>query len=88
MDIAITKMSSRGQIVIPQEIRKDITEGEKLVVLKDKNQIIVKKMNKMYDKFLEDLEFAKETEGALERINNGKCTKMEFDDFIKEMKKW
>ena len=28
MDVAITKMSSKGQIVIPTEMRKDIKEGD------------------------------------------------------------
>ena len=28
-----TKMSSRGQIVIPLEMRKDIKEGDKLIVI-------------------------------------------------------
>ena len=41
MDIAITKMSSKGQIVIPAEIRGDIKEGEKMVLIKNGKQIIL-----------------------------------------------
>ena len=38
-----TKMSSRGQIVIPLEMRKDIREGDKLIVIRTNNEIIIKK---------------------------------------------
>ena len=38
-----TKMSSRGQIVIPLEMRKDIQEGEKLIIIRKDNEIILKK---------------------------------------------
>jgi len=38
-----TKMSSRGQIVIPLEMRKDIQEGEKLIIIKKDNELIIKK---------------------------------------------
>jgi len=43
MMLDTTKMSSRGQIVIPLEMRKDIREGEKLIVIKKGNEIIIKK---------------------------------------------
>jgi len=35
-----------------------------------------------------DLEFARKTEGALERYDKGEFISMDADDFIKEMKKW
>ncbi len=43
MQIDTTKMSSRGQIVIPLDMRKDIKEGDKLIVIKKDNEIILKK---------------------------------------------
>ena len=43
-NISITKISSKGQVVIPQEMRKHLQEGDKLVVMKNKNQIILKKV--------------------------------------------
>ena len=36
----------------------------------------------------EDLEFAKRTDEALKRIESGKGIRMNFDEFIEEMKKW
>ena len=43
MEIATTKLSSRGQIVIPEDMRKDLKEGEKLIVIRKDNEIILKK---------------------------------------------
>ncbi len=44
-------------------------------------------MSKM-DQYMEDLEFARRTEEAYRRIEAGEGITMEFDEFIKEMKKW
>jgi len=87
-NISITKMSSKGQVVIPQDMREGLSEGEKLVVIKNGQQIILKKMDDFDKNLEEDLEFAKRTEEAWEEIEAGKGISMEFDDFIKEMKKW
>ncbi len=43
MMIETTRMSSRGQIVIPLEMRKDIKEGDRLIVIKRDDEIILKK---------------------------------------------
>ncbi|MEK6836270.1 MAG: AbrB/MazE/SpoVT family DNA-binding domain-containing protein [Nanoarchaeota archaeon] len=39
MEINMTKMSSKGQVVIPRELRKDIKEGDKLVVIRNADQM-------------------------------------------------
>ncbi|MEK6909081.1 MAG: AbrB/MazE/SpoVT family DNA-binding domain-containing protein [Nanoarchaeota archaeon] len=88
MEMNMTKMSSKGQVVIPQELRKDIKEGDKLLVIRNADQIIIKKASKMDKQFAEDLEFAKRTEEAWKRHDRGEFKTMEFDEFIKEMKKW
>jgi AbrB family looped-hinge helix DNA binding protein len=86
--ISITKMSSKGQVVIPLEMREDIEEGEKLVVIKNENQIIIEKME-FFDKNLEeDLEFARRTEEAWKQIDEGKFTSYTKDEFLKELEKW
>lgn len=36
----------------------------------------------------EDLEFARRTDKELKRIEKGNGVKMDFDEFIKEMKTW
>jgi len=43
MQIDTTKMSSRGQVVIPLDLRKGINEGDKLVVIRRGDEIILKK---------------------------------------------
>ena len=88
MEIAITKMSSKGQIVIPTEMRKNLKEGEKLIIIQNKGQLILKKASDLSKTLKEDIEFAKRTEQAWKRIEAGKGIKMDFDDFIEEMKKW
>jgi len=88
MEINMTKMSSKGQVVIPQELRKDIKEGDKLLVIRNADQIIIKKASKMDKQLAEDLEFARRTEEAWKRHDRGEFKTMEFDEFIKEMKKW
>ena len=88
MDVAITKMSSKGQVVIPSEMRKGFHEGDKLLIIHNDDQIIMKKASDLDKNLKEDLEFAKKTEEALKRIEEGKGIKMGFDKFIEEMKKW
>ncbi len=87
MDIAITKMSSKGQVVIPTEMRQDIQEGDKLVIIKNKEQIIMKKASDMDKSLKEDLEFARRTDEALERLEKGEGVRMDFDEFLTEAKK-
>jgi len=41
--IDTTRMSSRGQVVIPLDMREGINEGDKLVIIKRDNEIILKK---------------------------------------------
>ena len=88
MDIAITKMSSKGQVVIPAEMRVGINEGDKILIIQNDNQLIMKKASKLDSNLNEDLEFARKTDGAWKRIGEGKGIKMDFDDFVDEMKKW
>jgi len=88
MDVAITKMSSKGQVVIPAEMRKDINEGDKILIIQNDDQLIMKKASKLDSNLKEDLEFARKTDEAWKRIGKGKGIKMDFDDFVDEMKKW
>jgi len=88
MEVAITKMSSKGQVVIPTEMRSDINEGDKLLIIQNDGQLIMKKASKLDSNLKEELEFAKKTDEAWKRIEEGKGIKMDFDDFVDEMKKW
>ena len=88
MDVAITKMSSKGQIVIPAEMREDIKEGEKLLIIRDKTHILLRKASTMDEKLREDLEFARRTEEAWKEYDKGHFKSMSAKQFLKEMEKW
>ena len=88
MDIAITKMSSKGQIVIPVEMRKDIKEGEELLIIKKNGQIIMKKASDSEKNFEEDLEFARRTREAWEAYDRGEFITQDADEFLKDLEKW
>lgn len=88
MDIAMTRMSSKGQVVIPSSMRKGLKEGDKLIVMKDKDNFILKKASSLDKNFAEDLEFARRTEEAFNRIKSGEGIKMDMDEFLEELKKW
>ncbi len=81
-------MSSKGQIVIPKEMRRNFKEGEKIVVIQGGNKLILKKATDFDENLKEDLEFARRTEEAWKRMEKGEFISMEFDEFIEEMKKW
>jgi AbrB family looped-hinge helix DNA binding protein len=88
VSINLTRVSSKGQIVIPSDMRSDFKEGEELLIFKDEDRIILKKTEKISEQMKEDIEFAKRTDEALKRIESGSGTRMNFDDFLNEMKKW
>ncbi|MBI2452504.1 AbrB/MazE/SpoVT family DNA-binding domain-containing protein [Candidatus Pacearchaeota archaeon] len=88
VNINVTRISSKGQVVIPSNMRSDFREGEELLIVKDEDRIILKKVSKVSEQMKDDLEFAKRTDEALERVKSGKGIRMNFEDFLKEIKKW
>jgi AbrB family looped-hinge helix DNA binding protein len=86
--IGITKMSSKGQVVIPLEMRGNIGEGDKLIVLTNQGQIILKKADDFDKNIEEDLEFAKRTEDAWKSYDRGEFNSMDSEKFLEEMEKW
>ena len=88
MDIAITKMSSKGQVVIPSEMRKDFEEGEKLLIIKNGYQLIIKKASELDKNMKEDLEFARRTEEAWKRYERGEFKSKNTEEFLKDLKSW
>ena len=85
--IGITKMSSKGQVVIPLNMRKDLKEGEELVIIKNGNQIILKKATEFSENLKEDLEFARRTEEAYKSIDRGEFISIDSEN-LDEMDKW
>lgn len=86
--IGITRISSKGQIVIPADMREGINEGEKLVIIRNNNQIILKREKDFSKNLEEDLEFARRTEEAWKKHEKGEFISMSAEDFLKELEKW
>jgi len=87
MEIAITKISSKGQIVIPSNMRKDISVGEELLIIKDHDRLILKKIKEISKQLKEDLEFAKRVEKAWKHYEKGKFKSLSAEKFLEELEK-
>ncbi len=88
VEFEISRLSSKGQIVIPTSMRKNLKEGDKIIFIRDKKNLILKKASDIDKQLKEDIEFARRTEEAYKRIESGEGITMSFDNFIEEMKKW
>jgi AbrB family looped-hinge helix DNA binding protein len=88
MDVAITRMSSKGQIVIPASMRENIPEGEKLLIIRDGERYILKPLAELEPALKEDLLFAEETEQAFEEYRKGAFTKKTASEFRDELAAW
>jgi len=53
MEISMTRISSKGQVVIPRELRDEVklNEGDKLIVYGDKDTIVLKKIESSVKEF-------------------------------------
>ena len=87
-NIDITRMSSKGQIVIPKDMRAGFKKGEKILIIKDKGRLILKKASSMSENLKEDLEFARRTEEAYKRIEAGEYIEIDSENLVEEMMKW
>ncbi|MFA5141894.1 MAG: AbrB/MazE/SpoVT family DNA-binding domain-containing protein [Candidatus Woesearchaeota archaeon] len=88
MNVAITRMSSKGQVVIPADMRTDIDENTKLIIIQNDNQLIMKKVDDLTKNLEEDLAFAKKTEEAFKRYEKGGFIEKDSKEFLKELEKW
>ena len=81
-ELNITKMSSKGQIVIPLKMRKEFHEGEKFVIIKAGQQLILKTLAAFDENIKEDLEFARRTEEAWKSYERGEFKSMPVDGYV------
>lgn len=88
MDIAITVMSSKGQVVIPASMRTDLPEGEKILIIREGERLILKPLTGIEPALRDDIIFAEKTEKAFEEYSKGTFTRKNADDFIAEMDSW
>jgi len=81
----VTKLSTKGQIVIPEEFRKNLEVGTPFIISKQNDLIILKKVDGLTEKEKEEM---KELNKIWRDIDNGKCESYSEEEFFEEMKKW
>ena len=84
-----TRVSTKGQIVLPQSVRKDlkIKAGTILAVSETKKGFIV--LKRIENPILrEDLETLRKVEESWNDIEKGNYKKMHLKKFLKRIKKW
>ncbi len=89
MEVALTKMSENGQVVIPAEVRKDagIKPSTKFLVFNEGGNILLKIIRK--EALAKDMQLLERIERSEEQIKAGKYTKAdtsmsdeEIDDLL------
>ncbi|MBU0472491.1 MAG: AbrB/MazE/SpoVT family DNA-binding domain-containing protein [Nanoarchaeota archaeon] len=88
MDVGITRMSTKGQIVIPNDLRSEFGVGEKLLIIRSEDKLIIKKASELDKNLEEDLEFAKRTEVAWKRYEKGEFIEEDSDKFLSKLEEW
>ncbi len=86
MEFAIAKVSTKGQIVIPNHLRKNIQTGDEFLIVKDDSRIILKNIKDVAHDLKDDLIFAEKVEKAWQDYDKGKFVTKSKDDFLKELK--
>ena len=88
MEFAIAKVSTKGQIVIPSNLRKNITSGDEFLMIKEDGNIILKNVKDLAENLKNDLRFADQVNKAWSRYDKGTFTRMSSNDFLEELEKW
>lgn len=88
INVDFTRLSSKGQIVIPQDMRRDLRIGDRFIIIRRDNEFVLKPAVDLGENFLEDLDFAKNTLEALKKYDKGKFREKEAKDFLTELEKW
>lgn len=89
MEIEITKLTSKGQVVIPQEIReeKKLKPGERFLVYDTEDSIVLKRVKNLQEaKSVKEFEriFAKTWKIAKSRGITRNDAEKEIEDYRKE----
>ena len=88
VNISVTRMSSKGQIVIPVSMRANLKVDDDILIIHDDERIILKKSDKLTKQMKEDFEFARRTEEAYRRIEAGEFISIDSENLEEEMNKW
>jgi bifunctional DNA-binding transcriptional regulator/antitoxin component of YhaV-PrlF toxin-antitoxin module len=88
VSVATTHISSKGQIVIPRDMRQGFKKGEQFFVIRDKGTLLLESVHMLDDRFKQENEFARETERALHDVKQGKFKQFTRKELRKELKTW
>jgi len=89
MEVALTKISQNGQVVIPAEIRKDagIKPSTKFIVFNEDGNILLKQIHT--ESLMKDMDLLNKIQKSEDQIRTGKFTKAhtkmsdeEIDDLL------
>jgi len=81
----ITKLSSKGQIVIPESIRSNISIGTPFIVSKQGGLIVLKEVEGLT---IKEIKEARELDKIWKTIDEGKAVTLSTEDFMKDMENW
>ena len=81
----ITKLSTKGQIVIPESLRKGLAVGTSFTIAKKGDIIVLKKVEGLTKEEMAEME---ELNSVWKEIDSGKCKSYTTEEFFKKMKEW
>ena len=81
----ITKLSTKGQIVIPEKIRKEIEVGTAFIATRKNDLIILKKIEGLSEEEMKEME---ELDKIWKDIDAGKCETYSEEEFFKKFREW
>lgn len=88
--VRLTRISSKGQVVIPEAARKELrlSEGEVLsvITLPEHDMVVLRKVREPSLK--KELPVLKDIAKAWDDIEHGRCKKLPVEDFLKELRHW
>jgi AbrB family looped-hinge helix DNA binding protein len=87
MEYAIAKVSTKGQIVIPKNLREDINAGDQFLIIKDGERIVLKNMAGLASNIKDDIVFAERVEQSWFDHGMGEFETKTKDQFLKELEK-
>jgi AbrB family looped-hinge helix DNA binding protein len=88
MDVGITRVSSKGQIVIPSSMRNNLSKGEELLIIREGERYIIKRLDELKPALKDDILFAGKTEEAFSEYRKGSFKRKEADAFLDELASW
>ncbi len=88
-NVDLTKLSSKGQLVIPRSIRKrmNVKTGNVFAISSPKKDVVIlKKLDSPILK--EDIAIFKEVENAWKEIKQGRFKEKPKEEFLRDLHKW